>query len=130
MQNVIGDLDSALHDDPIIKMQLLTLVQKNKVKGFNKALSKEVYDERVMELRKNLLEDIEGINYLISEFNYDKCIDLLNLIPVNSLTPNHFETILALFKQAKGRKRSFYDGRKPTYEDVSLILSRIESIKA
>jgi hypothetical protein len=95
---VIADLDSALHDDPIIKMQLLTLVQQNKVKGFNKALSKEVYDERVMELRNYLLEDIEGINYLISEFNYDKCIDLLNLIPVEALTPNHFETILALFK--------------------------------
>jgi hypothetical protein len=51
-----------------------------------------------MELRNYLLEDIEGINYLISEFNYDKCIDLLNLIPVEALTANHFETILALFK--------------------------------
>jgi len=83
-----------------------------------------------MELRNYLMEDIEGINYLINEFNYDKCIDLLNLIPAKALTANNFETILALFKQAKGRKRSFYDGRKPSYEDVSLIISRIESIRS
>ena len=76
------------------------------------------------------MEDIDGINYLINEFNYDKCIDLLNLIPPEDLTANNFETILALFKQSKGRKRSFYNGRKPSYDDVSLILSRIEAIKS
>ncbi len=81
------------------------------------------------ELGHYLLEDIEGINYLIGEFNYDRCIDLLNLIPEDQLSAHHFETILALFKEFKGRKKSFYDGRKPSYEDVQLILSRIEAIK-
>lgn len=78
---MISDIDSALHDDPIIKMQFLTLVHSNKIKGFNKVLSPEAFNQKVRELANYLLEDIDGINYLIGEFNYDKCIDLLNLIP-------------------------------------------------
>ena len=78
---MIGDIDSALHDDPIIKMHLLTLVHSNKIKGFDKVLSPEIYNKRVGELVNYLLEDIEGINYLIGEFNFDRCINLLHLIP-------------------------------------------------
>lgn len=111
-------------------MQLLTLIKSNKIKDFNKVLSPEVFNQRVGELVNYLLEDIEGINYLIGEFNFDRCIDLLHLIPEDQLSANHFETILALFREFKGRKKTFYDGRKPVYEDVQLILSRIEVIKA
>jgi hypothetical protein len=66
-------------------MQLLTLVHSNKIKGFNKVMSSEVYDKRVSELVNYLLEDIDGINYLIGEFNFDRCIDLLYLIPEDKL---------------------------------------------
>ncbi len=58
-------------------MQLLTLIHSNKIKGFNKVMSSEVYNKRVSELVNYLLEDIDGINYLIGEFNFDRCIDLL-----------------------------------------------------
>ena len=36
--------------------------------------------------------------------------------------------ILALFKANKKKKR-FYEGRKPNYEDVSVIADRLEAVK-
>lgn len=96
-ENVISDIDSVMHEDPILKMMLLTLVQENKFKGFNKVLDRENFDKCVSELTNHLMEEIDGINYLISEFNYDKCMDLLAIIPEDQLIASHFETILALF---------------------------------
>lgn len=55
-------------------------------------------------------------------------MDLLKLIPEDNITANHFETILALFKKSKGQQKAFYEGRRPSYEDVQLILSRIKSV--
>jgi hypothetical protein len=39
VENVLSDLDGALHDDPIIKIMLLTLVREDSIKGFNKVMS-------------------------------------------------------------------------------------------
>jgi hypothetical protein len=127
---VISDIDSAMHDDPILKMMLLALVKEGKFKGFNKVISRDNFEKSLSNLVYYLLEEVDGINYLITEFNFDKCMDLLALIPQDQLNPSHFETILALFKESRSRKRTFYDGRKPSYDDVQLILSRIEAIKA
>jgi len=44
-----------------------------------------MFNKRVQELENFLLEEIDGINYLIQEFNFDKCMDLLKLIPEERL---------------------------------------------
>jgi hypothetical protein len=67
---------------------------------------------------------------LISEFNFDLCLDLLKLIPESRLQTAHFETILALFKAGNStRKKRFYEGRKPSYDDVQVIVERIRWLK-
>ena len=86
MENVLSDnLDSVLHDDPIIKIMLLSLIKDNHIKGFSKVMSEEVTIQRIQELENFLLEEIDGINYLVQEFNFDKCMDLLKLIPKERL---------------------------------------------
>jgi len=130
LQNVISDIDSVMHDDAILKMMLLTLVHESKFKGFDQVLTREEFNKNQKSLANYLLEDIDGINYLITEFNFDKCLDLLSLIPKEQLNASHFETILALLKESRSRKRTFYDGRRPSYDDVQLIINRIEHIKA
>jgi hypothetical protein len=57
MENVISDnLDSVLHDDPIIKIMLLTLIKDNHIKGFSKVMSDELTNQRIEELENFLLE--------------------------------------------------------------------------
>ena len=80
------------------------------------------------EVSKFLLDEIDGINFLVQEFNFDKCMDLLRLIPSEKLSVNHFEMILALFKKSR-HNRKFYDGRKPNFNDVAIIVDRIQSVK-
>jgi hypothetical protein len=55
---------------------------------------------------------------MVSDFNFDKCMDLLMLIPSERLQPSHFEMILAFFNAGKKGTRRFYDGRKPNFDDV------------
>ena len=100
LENVISDLDGVMHDDMILKLMLFTLVKENKFKGFSKVMKEEDLEQKIKELSHALIEDINTLNYMITEFNFDKCLDLLRLLSSpETLTPQHFDLILALFKQ-------------------------------
>jgi hypothetical protein len=124
LENVLTNLDSVLHDDAIMKMMLLHLIKHSDIKGFNKVMDPEQIEQRTLDLENYLLNEIDGINYLVAEFNFDKCMDLLKLIPKERLLVQHFEMILALFKTGK-RNKKFYEGRKPNYDDVQVIVDRV-----
>lgn len=64
----------------------------------------------------------------MNEFNYDRCIDFLQMCPDDHLTQEGFELIIAMFK-TNNKKSSFYDGRNPTFKDVNIILSKLKSFK-
>jgi hypothetical protein len=123
---VLGDnLDAVLHDDSIIKLMLLTLVTEGRLKGFSKVLTPHEADKRILELEQYLLEDVDGIKYLMGELNFDKCMDFLKLVPEERLQAAHFELMLSLIA-AKKRSKKFYEGRKPNYDDVAVIVERIK----
>ena len=124
VQNVVADnLDSVLHDDSVIKLMLLSLINDDRIKGIRKILSEEQLEKAVEELEAKLLEELEGINYFVQEFNFDKTMDLLRLIPEKRLQSSHFEMMLALFKAKK-----FFEGRKPTIDDVKILSDRISTV--
>ena len=63
---MIGDnLDSVLHDDALIKLMLLTLVREDRVKGMGRVLSESQMETAGKDLEERLLDDIQGINYLV-----------------------------------------------------------------
>jgi len=96
---VITDLDSVLHDDMILKLMLFTIVKENKFKGIKSIMNESEMNKKLKELSNMIIDDINMLNYMLSEFNLDKCLDLLRLLsPPDLLTPLHFELILALFK--------------------------------
>jgi hypothetical protein len=47
LENVLINLDSALHDDAILKIMLLTLVNHGPIKGMSNVLSAEDLDAKV-----------------------------------------------------------------------------------
>ena len=127
LENVISDLDGVMHDDMILKLMLFTLVKENKFKGFSKVMKEEDLNEKLKELSHSLVEDINTLNYMINEFNFDKCLDLLRLLsPPETLTPQHFDLILALFKQKN--KKFFKESRPPSYSDVELFVTRFSQL--
>lgn len=77
VENVLANLDGVLHDDAIIKMMLIHLIKNSEVACFSRVMGRDELDQRTQELEKYLLEEIDGINYLVSDFNFDKCMDLL-----------------------------------------------------
>lgn len=103
---------------------LLSLVNHSPLRGFNKVMSKP--EEHANQLSQYLLDQAEGVNYLVSEFNFDKCIDLMKLLP--EVNFEHFEMLMALFKASRKNKR-FWEGRKPTYDDVQVIINRVKDLK-
>jgi hypothetical protein len=50
------------------------------------------------------------------------------MCPEDHLTEEGFDLIIALFKE-NNRKKYFYDGRKPTFRDVNLILTKMKNFK-
>jgi hypothetical protein len=48
-------------------------------------MSDEALSQRIQELEKAMFEDIDGVNYVVGEFNFDKCMDLLRLVPSDRL---------------------------------------------
>jgi len=98
LENVISDLDSVMHEDMILKVMLFTLIKQSKIKGFSKLMSEEDLTVKLNELSHSLINDENTLNYMLNEFNFDKCIDLLHLLtPPELLLPTHFDLILALF---------------------------------
>jgi hypothetical protein len=92
----LTDLDSALHDDPLIKLMLLTLNRENV--NFKNLLPLELSERMTRDLFVYLLENVEGMNYFFGEFTYDKYMDFLQLIG-SQITIEHLDTILVLFRE-------------------------------
>jgi hypothetical protein len=55
-------------------------------------------------------------------------MDFIELCPDEKLSLNTFELIIALFNE-NSHKKKFYDGRKPNYQDLNLILSKMKILK-
>jgi hypothetical protein len=129
VENVISELDSVMHDDIVLKLMLYTLVKENKYRGIQNVMKVEDMEKKLIDLSKVLLDDINALNYLITEFNFDKFLDLLRLLsPPKLLTPEHFDLILALFKSKK-RKTFFKESRPPGFGDVELFITRFSQLK-
>ena len=117
-----------MHDDMILKLMLFTLVKENKFKGFKNVLREEDLQAKLKELSTLLIDDMNVLNYMLTEFNFDKCLDLLRLLsPPDNLTPSHFDLILAIFKQKT--KSFFKESRPPSYSDVELFVTRFSQLK-
>ena len=85
-------------------------------------------DKKLIDFSLDFLNDINVLNYMISEFNLDKFLDLLRLLsPPKLLTPQHFDLILALFKSKS--KTFFKESRPPGFGDVELFIARFSQLK-
>ena len=117
-----------MHDDMILKLMLFSLIKENKFKGVKNIMSESDLEVKIKELSSLLVDDMNVLNYLLTEFNFDKCLDLLIVLstPV-LLTPAQFDLILAIFKQKK--KAFFKESRPPSYSDVELFVTRFSQLK-
>ena len=91
-------------------------------------MKNEDLEKKLIDFSQVLLDDMNVLNYMISEFNFEKCLDLLRLLsPPQLLTPQHFDLILALFKSK--RKTFFKESRPPGFGDVELFITRFSQLK-
>lgn len=56
------------------------------------------------------------------------CMDLLKILPLEGLVTSHLELLLEIFKLNR-RKKHFYEGRKPTFEDVKVLAEWMSHLK-
>lgn len=93
-------------------------------KGEEEDASREHAKRNVL---SHFTQELDGMVEVNSSFNYDQCIDLINLVSTEEGVQSDFwSVILAIFGQ-KANKKSFFLGRRigPTLADTKLILSKI-----
>ena len=78
--------DELFGDDPMLTFMLSSIVTNSKIEGFSQLLPKQAVDKYLVELSQYLLNDINGLQYILNEFNYDRCIDFLQMCPDDHLT--------------------------------------------
>lgn len=128
VENVLSDLDSALHDDPILKLMLMTLRRENKMEGFINVMPSDLYEAKVKDLYLYIFEKMEGLNFFFQEFNYDKYLDFLSLVQ-GTISREHLDTILVMLiekTKKKSAEKTFFEGRRPNMDDVTLLVRLIE----
>ena len=123
IQNVL-DMDAALLEDPMLQIILLTVATEY----FPTLMEKEAYSKAVKKLIKYLSEEVDGLNYLMQELKYDKVIDFLKLVDEENINLEKFEIIAEIFK-IQSKKASFYRVRRPSYEDVAMLMKKLQFIK-